>query len=218
MTRLGRTCAALALTAAIAGRAEAGGEPWQLEVGPVAGATALDPQLADYRWDTAPRFESGLGAMVGRDGWGLGLRLRRTDTTQGLALAADLADPTVRLTSAELLGRLRLAQPLGAEVWVGAQAGWLHLGYAPDAVSFTTGGAGVPVTVDFAPVDEPVYGGGLTLRRPLGPAWAAALGAEASTFALDTSHRAGQQIVQERERFWNWSLRLAVTWRTALGS
>ena len=200
------------------GPAAAGGDPWQLEVGPVAGATALDPQLADYRWDTAPRFESGLGAMVGRDGWGLGLRLRRTDTTQGLALTTDLADPTVRLTSAELLGRLRLARPLGVEVWAGGQAGWLHMGYTPDALTFTTGSTGVPVTVDFAPVDEPVFGGGLTLRRPLGAAWAAALGAEASTFALDTSHRQGQRIVHERERFWNWSLRLAVTWRTELGS
>lgn len=218
MTRRGTACTALALAAAIACRADAGSGPWQLEVGPVAGATALDPQLADYRWDTAPRFESGLGAMVGRDGWGLGLRLRRTDTTQGLALDADLADPTVRLTSAELLGRLRLAQPLGIGIWAGAQAGWLHLGYTPDALTFTTGGAGGPVTVDFAPVDEPVFGGGLTLRRPLGAAWAAALGAEASTFALDTSHRRGPEIVHERERFWNWSLRLAVTWRTALGS
>ena len=51
-----------------------------------------------------------------------------------------------------------------------------------------------------------------------GHAWALALSAEASTFALDTAHRRGDEIVYQRDRFWNWSARLAVTWRTALGS
>jgi hypothetical protein len=44
-----------------------------------------------------------------------------------------------------------------------------------------------------------------------------ALAADASTFALDTSHRRGDGIVQQRQRFWNGSARLAVTWRMDLG-
>jgi hypothetical protein len=191
--------------------------PLDLAVGPLAGATSLDPQLADYRWDTSPRLEAGLESTVGRGRWRLGLRLLRSETTQGTGLGTGYDDPVVRLTSGEAVGRYRVAAPLGVEVWAGAHAGWLHLGYTPDALAITPGAGLDPVNVDFAPVNEAVLGGGLELRRPLGRSWALALAADASTFALDTSHRRGDEIVRQRQRFWNGSARLAVTWRTDLG-
>ena len=44
--------------------APAAASPLRLEVGPVAGAVALDPALADYRWDTRPGLEADEGAYV----------------------------------------------------------------------------------------------------------------------------------------------------------
>jgi hypothetical protein len=191
--------------------------PWRLEVGPVAGAVSLDPALADYRWATTPSLQAGLATAVGRNRWRLGLRLLRSETTQGTGLGAAYADPTVQLTSAEVLGRYTVVRTLGVDVSLAGHAGWLHLGYTPDRLDLaSTGGAGT-VTVDYRPVDEAVVGGGLELRRGVGRRWAVALAADASSFALDTAHRRGDAIVESRERFWNWSARLTVAWRTTLG-
>ena len=187
-------------------------ETWDLEIGPLAGATSFDAGLSDYRWDTTPRFESGLETTMGQGRWRAGLRFLRSQTTQGTGLELGTADPTVRATNGALLGRVLAAQPAGIGIWVTAHAGWLHLGYTPDQVSFDS------VTVNFEPVDELALGGGLALRRTLGNSWALALSGEASTFALDTAHRQGDEIVFQRDRFWNWSARLAVTWRISLGS
>ncbi len=191
---------------------------WDLEIGPLAGAITLDSGLADYRWDTSPRFESGLETTLGKGRWRAGLRLRRSQTTQGTGLDLGEADPTVRTTTGELLGRFRLGRPVGIGIWATAHAGWMHLGYTPDQMSFDPGTGLDPVTVDFKPVDELALGGGLVLRRTLSHAWALALSGEASTFALDTAHRRGDEIVYQRDRFWNWSARLTVTWRTEFGS
>lgn len=193
----------------------AAAEPWRLEVGPVAGAVALDPALSDYRWATEPSLQAGLATAVGRGRWSLGLRLLRSETSQGTGLGPSYADPTVRLTSGELLARYEVARPLGVAVGVTGHAGWLHLGYTPDELEIAA--AGDPVNVDYEPVDEAVLGGGLELRRGVGRSWDVALAADASSFALDTSHRRGDGIVHSRERFWNWSARLTVAWRTTLG-
>ena len=52
-------------------------------------------------------------------------------------------------------------RPVGIGVWVTGHAGWLHLGYTPDQMSFDPGTGLDPVTVNFDPVDEPALGGGL---------------------------------------------------------
>jgi hypothetical protein len=210
-----RFLGALAFAALLAVPAAA--DPWQLEVGPMAGAVGLDPALANYRWDTQPSLQSGLETAVGRGNWRLGLRYLRSETTQATGLAGAYADPTVKLTSAELVVRYVLARPLGVEILAAGHGGWLHLGYTPDRLAFDPGGAAGTVTVEYAPLDEPVLGGGLALQKGFGRHWALALAADASTFALDTSHRRGDEIVRQRERFWNWSARLAVAWRTTLG-
>lgn len=209
-----RALVALLLVAAV----PAAAAPWRLEVGPLAGAVSLDPALADYRWDTAPRFEGGLTAGVARGRWALGLRVLRAGTTQGTGLGDAYADPAVRLTRSELQLRGRVARPLGVAVAGLLQAGWLHVGYAPDGLSVPTGPSTPPVDVRFAAIDEPVLGGGLELRRALGRGWTLAAGAEASTFALDTTHRRGDAIVDARRRFWNLGARLALTWSRDLGA
>jgi len=206
---------ALVLTVLLAGTAAA--EPWQLEIGPVAGAVSLDPALANYRWDTQPSLQSGLETSVGQGRWRLGLRYLRSETTQGTGLAGAYADPTVKLTNAEVVASYTVARPWGIEIRAAGHAGWLHLGYTPDQLDFEPGGAASTVTVNYEPLDEPVLGGGLALGHGLGRNWAMALAVDASTFALDTSHRRGDEIVQQRERFWNWSARLVVAWRTTLG-
>ena len=191
---------------------------WDLEIGPLAGATAPDASLADYRWDTTPQFESGLETTIGKDRWRAGLRLRRSRTTQGTGLDLEAGDPTVRATNTEILGRYRAARPVGVGIWITGHAGWMNLGYTPGQVTLDTGTGLDPVTVKFGPVNELALGGGLMLRRILGNSWALALSGETSTFGLDTAHRRGDEIVYRRDRFWNWSVRLAVTWRTEFGS
>ena len=167
--------AALAVPLAVGA---AGATDWELEIGPVAGATSLDQGLADYRWDTTPRFESGLEMTVGSGRWRTGLRMRRSETTQGTGLDLDMADPTVEATNLEILGRARIARPMGIGIWATVHAGWLHLGYSPGQMTLETGTGLDPVTVNFDQVDELALGGGLALRRPLGKSWALAVAGE----------------------------------------
>ena len=58
---------------------------------------------------------------------------------------------------------------------------------------------------------------GLELRGTLPQQLALAVQAEQSTFALDTAHRRGSEIVFDRERFYSWSFWLQVSWTLGLG-
>jgi hypothetical protein len=189
-------------------------DAWWLAAGPAAGSLSLDAHLADYRWDTSPAAVWGVQGLVGRGRLAGGLRLWRSRTTQGTGLVNAPEAPTVTLTGVELAAQVRVVTVAKVEVWGAAQGGRLHLRYAPDRVTVDPGGE--PLTIDLAPIDEWTLGLGVELRRRVGRRVDVALQAERSSFALETSHRRGQEIVTERERFYNWSARLLVAWSWSL--
>ena len=192
------------------------GSDWQLAIGPLIGATALDQSLANYRWDTRPALQSGVQATLYRGRFGAGVRVLRSQTTQGSGILGATEAPQVNLTSFDIIGEARVVRYLGAELWGTAHTGLLHLGYDPDQIVFDPG-AGGPITVAYDPISEWDFGLGLEVRRELMTHMALSLQAEGSTFALDTARRRGNEIVQSRERFYGWSLRLQVSWLLNLG-
>jgi len=185
-------------------------ETWWLAAGPAVGGLSLDPHLADYRWDTTPAATVGVQTLVGRGWLAGGLRLGRANTTQGTGLVDAGEAPTVRLTSVELTAQARVVAVAGVELWLGGQVGRLNLRYAPDELTIDPGGE--PLTVALEPIGEWAYGLGAELRYRVGSRLDVALQAERSSFALDTAHRRGDEIVTERERFYNWGARLLVAW------
>jgi len=121
----------------------------------------------------------------------------------------DLAPASsVRATSSELVGEYRLGEAWGTELLASAAAGWLHVGYHPDQVTFQPSGGGPPIVVELAPVDEWIAGGGLGLRRSLHGDWSMGVGVEASVFGLESALSDGQAVVVRRESFSNWSARV----------
>jgi hypothetical protein len=87
----------------------------------------------------------------------------------------------------------------------------LFLAYDPDQLTLDVG-AGTPITVAFDSIAEWDYGFGIEIRGDLTAQLALALQAERSSFSLDTAHRSGDEIVETRERFDQWSLRLQAAW------
>jgi hypothetical protein len=87
------------------------------------------------------------------------------------------------------------------------------MGYDPDQLVVDVGGS--PLTVAFDPVSELEIGAGLQVRRDLSKHLALAVHADWSSFALDTAHRVGSEIVYSRERIHNWVARLEVSWLLA---
>lgn len=212
----------LLLVATTAQGADGRGSPssapgsWWIAAGPSAGSLSLDTDLADYRWDVTPAAVWGAQAIAGRSGLAFGLRSWRTNTTQGTGLQGETRDPVVHLTSLEAVGQLRLARFLGSELWGGVQAGLLRVAYEPDSFTFEAGGGAGPVTVNYKDIDAWNLGLGLEWRRPLARRLTLAVQVERSSFALDTSHRRGDEIVDERDRFANWAARLQMAWLWSL--
>ena len=190
---------------------------WRLAIGPVAGAVMFDRSLDNYRWDIGPTLQTGLQATLYRGRFGAGVRLLRAQTTQASGIPGEAQVPHVNATGLDIVGELRVVRYRGAELWGSAHAGRLHLGYDPDQLTFDTGGVGGPVTVAYDPISEWELGLGLEVRGELTRHMALSLQAEQSSFALDTAYRSGAAIVQTRERFYNWSLRLQVAWLIRLG-
>jgi hypothetical protein len=193
--------------AAPAGPRAAGRGAW-LSLGLLAGSMLSDPRLADYQWDTSPRPAWGAQALLGRGRLAAGARLWRTRTSQRLDLPGVAVEPTVGLTSFELVGMGRLAGLGGGELLLTAGVGRLHLAYDPDQISIPTPGLGPPIVVPFAAVDAWTGGGGLAFRRPLGPRWRLGLGVDREFFKLDTARRSGAAVVYQRESLGDWSARL----------
>ncbi|MGH7731090.1 MAG: hypothetical protein ACRENJ_07555 [Candidatus Eiseniibacteriota bacterium] len=186
----------------VVGGASNGG--W-ISIALLAGSTQFDAGLADYQWDTSPRFAWGVRALVGRGRFAGGLRVWRAVSVQSIG---DLGEaPEVRATSWELVGEGRLAEVRGTRVLATAGAGRLHLGYEPDRITIQPPGAPSPIVVDLAPVGAWIGGAGLALRREVVAGWTAGLGVEARVFSIDTAHRAGNVIVNTRETFGDWSAR-----------
>jgi len=193
-----------------------GTSAWRLAIGPSAGAVALDQDLTNYRWDTRPAVQSGLQATLYHGRLAAGLRYWHSSTTQASGIP-DTEALQVSLNGLDLVGQARIAKRWGLGLWGTAFAGRLHMGYDPDEATFDTGTALGSVTVDFDPISEWQFGTGLELRTELTRQLALSLQGEGSTFALDTAHRKGSEIVESRDRFYNWSLRLQISWLLNFG-
>ncbi|HKQ59159.1 MAG TPA: hypothetical protein VJY35_14960 [Candidatus Eisenbacteria bacterium] len=164
--------------------------------------------MADYQWNTRPRAAWGAQGLAGIGRWAAGVRLWSTRTTQSIG---DLGEaPGVRATSLELVGQGRIGAWRGTRLLARAGGGWLHLGYDPDRITIQPSGSS-PIVVDLAPVNTWTGGGGLALERTLLPGWSAALGVERRMFAIDTAHRAGDEVVLERKTFGDWTARVELT-------
>ena len=192
--------------------AKATDKPLQLAIGYTAGAVALDNNLTNYRWSTTPRFETGIEAALIWGRFAAGARVLHTNTTQATGIPGETTTPQVSLVGTELVGQYRVLSYRGVSLSGSAHGGMMHMGYNPDRLTFDAGGIAPPISVSYKPIWEPVFGVGVVVGGHLTDHLALGLQAEQSTFSLDTSHRLGNQIIEERERFYNWSLRLRISW------
>jgi hypothetical protein len=181
-------------------------------VGLLGGSTLVDGRLASYQWDIRPRAAWGAQALAGRGRVELGVRAWRSQTVQVLDLPAGPQAPAVRSTTLELLGRGLVGSVLGTRLWAGASAGRLRVDYRPDHVVVSPGGPGVGVVADLVPVNEWTAAVGGALQRPVGSRWILGLDLDRRFFALDTAHRSGAVVVNQRENFGDWSARLELAW------
>jgi hypothetical protein len=196
---------ALALLACAAPVARAG-LPCDLALGVLTGSTLPDRTLADYQWDVTPHAAWGVQAIAALGPLEAGVRGWSTSTTQATGIAGT-PPVAVRETSAELVGRRRLAGIAGVQWLAVASTGWLHLGYTPDRVIVTGGPGQAPLAVTLAPIDTWIAGAGLGARRRIGE-WGFGLEVERRFFSFDTAHRSGATVVERRESFGDWSVRL----------
>ncbi len=192
--------------------ADTGRAHWSMAIGPTIGGLLLDPHLGDYRWDTSPTLQSGAQATVFRGRFGLGARASFAQTSQESGIPGETTAPDVNLTGLAFVGQVRALSVRGIGLWGTAYGGRLHLGYHPDQLTFEPGGPTQPVTVTYDPLSEWDFGLGIEIRGDLTRQMALALQAERSSFSLDTAHRRGDEIVEARERFYSWGLRLQVSW------
>lgn len=200
--------AALALAAT---GAAAQPDVW-LEAGPALGGLVLDGDLANYRWDTRPAAQWGARVLAGRGPFALGVGAWRAGTTQETGLTGEVPPLAVSVSAVALVAMVRVATPLGCEMRLGGQAGRLHAGWDPPSLKVDIG-AGEPVDVVFTDIDEWLVGATADIQRGIGRGLVAAVQADWSSFALDTAHRRGDGIVEQRERFGAWSARVQVGWR-----
>ena len=186
---------------------------WSVSVAPSGGVLLLDPALENYRWDVSARPLWGLAATASRGRAEAGLRVWRSGTTQATGIPGETFAPDVGLTFAEMIGGWSVARVAGIALLVSANAGMLHLGWSPDRTTLDPFGAGSPVEVSFDPINEWTGGVGISARRGVAGGLGLALGVERSWFRLDTTHRAGDEIVAGRETFGQWIVRAELTHR-----
>lgn len=184
---------------------------WRLGIGPLLGGLAFDPSLENYRWDVSPSLQAGLQATLYHGRFAAGARAWRAQTTQATGFPGDSQAPRVALTSVECVAQGRIVSYRGVEFWGAAHGGRLFLAYDPDQLTVDAG-IGAPITVAFDSIAEWNYGFGIEIRGDLTPQLALALQADRSSFSLDTAHRSGTEIVEARERFDQWSLRVQASW------
>lgn len=181
---------------------------WRLSIAPSIGAIALDSHLADYRWDTSLSMQPGLRVGVHHARFATALRTAWSGTEQATGVPGESAAPSVNLTQVDLALEGRMATLAGIEMWASGHGGRLFLGYEPDEMTVDAGGS--PVTVSFDAITEWCYGFGVSFRRDVARHLALGLQLDQTTFSLDTAHRSGDEIVEARESFSNWSLSLAL--------
>ncbi len=217
-TRFGACAVAVLCTClqfATASRADTGipGDDagWRVGAGLLIGGLAFDQELDNYRWDVTPTVQTGVQAMAFRDRWATGARLWLARTTQATGIPGQTQAPRVNVTAIEWVGQGRIVSYRGVELWGAVHGGRLFLAYDPDQMTVDVG-VGAPITVAFDSISEWDYGFGIEIRGDLTAQLALALQAEMSSFSLDTAHRSGNEIVESRERFDQWSLRLQAAW------
>jgi hypothetical protein len=208
-------CTGLA-TAARADDADSPSTPGgrRIAIGPTIGGLAFDPSLDDYRWDVGPALQSGAQATLYWNRLATAARVWFASTTQATGVPGTAA-PHVNVTAVEWVGMGRVVSYRGVELWGAVHGGRWFLSYDPDQLTFDPG-SGSPITVSFDSISEWDYGLGLEIRGDLTSQLALALQADHSSFSLDTAHRSGSEIVESRERFDQWSLRLQVSWLVGL--
>jgi hypothetical protein len=204
------TAAAVLLTAvtASAQTEDAPAARWRAWVAPTVGALALDPHLGDYRWDTSISVQPGIRAGVQHARWAAAVRTSWAGTEQATGVIGETADPDVHMTQLDLALEGRVVSLRGVDLWGSAHGGKLFLGYEPGEMTVDAGGT--PVTVTFDPITEWCWGFGAAFRRDLTQHLALGLQVDQTTFRMDTAHRRGDEIVEARESFSNWSLALAL--------
>ena len=186
--------------------------PRWVSLGVVTGAVKPDSKLADYQWDTSPRWSYGGEALGGLGRVAAGVRVLRSQTTQSMGSLASPSASTVRATSWELLARVRFASIGRTEFLATAGGGRLHLGYAPDRIQVDAG-TGSAIAVELAPIDEWMGTIGVGVERPLASRWIAAATVDHRFFSMETAHRSGTEIVYAAESFGGWGARLGLAWR-----
>ncbi|HXV13731.1 MAG TPA: hypothetical protein VEC56_05955 [Candidatus Krumholzibacteria bacterium] len=212
-TRFGAGALALVVCAqcATAARADDTDSGWRIGVGAMLGGISFDSHLDDYRWDVTPTLQTGAQATVYHGRFATGARLWLAHTTQASGIPGETQAPRVNLTGLEWIGQGRMVSYRGLELWGMVHGGRLFLAYDPDEMTFDPG-AGAPITVAFDSISEWDYGFGIEIRGAVTAQLALALQAEHTSFSLDTAHRNGDEIVETRERFDQWSLRVQAAW------
>ena len=185
---------------------------WRLGLGMGVGASVLDPDLDNYRWDVSPATVVDASASAIRGRWAAGLNARTTATVQATGIPGESAAPEVDLHMIEAHAAVRALAWYGIELWGNAHGGRMFLRYEPDSLFLASPTGGAPIRVRFAPIDEWTAGFGASLRREFSGRFAVAAQATNSFFALDTSHRRNGEIVEQRETFHNWSIGLSASW------
>lgn len=181
---------------------------WRVSIAPTIGALALDSHLADYRWNTSLAIQPGLRVALHHARFATALRTAWAGTEQATGIPGETSAPKVNMTQLDLALEGRITNLGSIELWGLAHGGRMFLGYEPDHMTFDAGGS--PVTVDFDPITEWCYGLGIALRRDLARHLALGLQLDQTVFRLDTAHRSGDEIVESRESFSNWSFSLAL--------
>jgi len=181
-----------------------------LALGLLSGTTLLDGRFADYRWNVDPRASFGISATASAGRFHAGVRAVESRTTQTIDVPDPGATSAVRATSVELTAGLRVARLAGFELAATASGGRLRLGWSPDHVDGTVGGT--PISIDFAPVDAWIGGGGLAVAHRLPGAWRAGLAVDRCFFSMDTAHAKGGTIVTGPQTFGDWNARVELSW------
>ncbi len=176
-----------------------------------------DADLADYRRDVRPHAAWGLEGRVGRGPWTLGLRGLTAASPQDLGpigAGGSAVVTDVRTTRLELVGRRRIARLGGQSFAATASAGRARVAIDPGTVAVDDGMGGA-IVVALAPVESWSWGAGLAVERGLSASWTAGVEGDFGRYAMDTAHRAGDEIVRESTTFTDWGVRLVLGWNTA---
>ena len=201
----------LTAAALLAGVAPASAFSPSLSLGLLAGVAKPDDAMADHQFEITPQPAWGARVRSALGPADLGLRVWSSPNTQRLGLSG-LEDPQTRTTTWDIAGRLRVARFLGQALHATASVGRLALTYQPSSLSIPVGGGAPPVMVALDPVHEWVTGAGLAFERGIGRQWAVDVELEHRWFGLDTAHSAGGSLVESRERFGTWDVRVGWNW------